>query len=179
MATLYICVPMMSIQEVARELRYPRRRSGGCSGGGNSRDPRRRTVEFPIREPGGPPSVGMRAFLRPRRAGTGRLDPGAGRGRRYPLPDQRRHPPRGPAGNRERDLLRPGIRPSRAVQGGLERESLCSTGIGNGIAAPHPVVPMWAPRADIPSCIGLFFLERAVDFGYVDGRRFRSCSCFC
>ncbi len=52
-----------------------------------------------------------------------------------------------------------------------ERESLCSSGIGNGIAAPHPIVPMWAPRADIPSCIGLFFLERPVDFGYVDGEK--------
>jgi len=52
-----------------------------------------------------------------------------------------------------------------------ERESLCSTGIGNGIAAPHPVVPMWSPRADIPSCIGLFFLEHPVDFGYVDGEK--------
>jgi len=49
-----------------------------------------------------------------------------------------------------------------------ERESLCSTGIGNGIAVPHPVVPMWAPRADIPSSIGLFFLERPVDFGCLD-----------
>ena len=52
-----------------------------------------------------------------------------------------------------------------------ERESLCSSGIGNGIAAPHPIVPMWAPRTDIPSCIGLFFLERPVDFGYVDGEK--------
>lgn len=52
-----------------------------------------------------------------------------------------------------------------------ERESLCSSGIGKGIAAPHPVVPMWAPRSDIPSCIGLFFLEHPVDFGYVDGEK--------
>ncbi len=52
-----------------------------------------------------------------------------------------------------------------------ERESLCSSGIGKGVAAPHPIVPMWAPRADIPSCIGLFFLEHPVDFGYVDGEK--------
>jgi PTS system nitrogen regulatory IIA component len=52
-----------------------------------------------------------------------------------------------------------------------ERESLCSSGIGKGIAAPHPIVPMWAPRSDIPSCVGLFFLERPVDFGYVDGEK--------
>ncbi len=52
-----------------------------------------------------------------------------------------------------------------------ERESLCSSGIGKGIAAPHPIVPMWAPRSDIPSCIGLFFLEHPVDFGYVDGEK--------
>ena len=50
-----------------------------------------------------------------------------------------------------------------------ERESLCSTGIGNGIAVPHPVAPVWAPRKDIPSSIGLFFLERPVDFGGLDG----------
>jgi PTS system nitrogen regulatory IIA component len=49
-----------------------------------------------------------------------------------------------------------------------ERESLCSTGIGNGIAVPHPIVPMWAPRAEVPSFIGLYFLEHPVDFGYVD-----------
>jgi len=60
------------------------------------------------------------------------------------------------------------IRPElfRAV---WERECLCSSGIGNGIAVPHPIVPVWSPRADIPSCIGLFFLEHPVDFGYVDG----------
>jgi PTS system nitrogen regulatory IIA component len=52
-----------------------------------------------------------------------------------------------------------------------ERESLCSSGMGKGVAAPHPIVPMWAPRADIPTCIGLFFLERPVDFGYVDGEK--------
>ncbi|MBE0602240.1 MAG: PTS sugar transporter subunit IIA, partial [Deltaproteobacteria bacterium] len=52
-----------------------------------------------------------------------------------------------------------------------ERESLCSSGIGRGVAAPHPIVPMWAPRSDIPSCIGLFFLEHPVDFGYVDGEK--------
>jgi PTS system nitrogen regulatory IIA component len=52
-----------------------------------------------------------------------------------------------------------------------ERESLCSSGIGNGIAAPHPIMPVWAPRSDIPSCVGLFFLERPVDFGYVDGEK--------
>jgi len=49
-----------------------------------------------------------------------------------------------------------------------EREALCSTGIGNGIAVPHPIVPIWAPRADIPSSIGLFFLEEPVDFGCLD-----------
>ncbi|MEW6721091.1 MAG: PTS sugar transporter subunit IIA [Thermodesulfobacteriota bacterium] len=52
-----------------------------------------------------------------------------------------------------------------------ERESLCSTGIGNGIAVPHPIVPLRSPRVEIPSCVGLFFLERPVDFGYVDGEK--------
>lgn len=52
-----------------------------------------------------------------------------------------------------------------------ERESLCSSGIGRGIAAPHPIVPVGAPRPVAPSCIGLFFLEHPVDFGYVDGEK--------
>lgn len=49
-----------------------------------------------------------------------------------------------------------------------ERESLCSTGIGNRIAIPHPKVPLWTPYAGTPSCIGLYFLESPVDFGYLD-----------
>ncbi|MBI5419285.1 MAG: PTS sugar transporter subunit IIA [Deltaproteobacteria bacterium] len=49
-----------------------------------------------------------------------------------------------------------------------ERESLCSTGIGNRIAVPHPKVPMPTPYTGIPSCVGLFFLEHPVDFGSVD-----------
>jgi len=49
-----------------------------------------------------------------------------------------------------------------------EREALCSTGIGNGIALPHPRVPLRTALADIPSCIGLHFLEHPVDFGAVD-----------
>ena len=49
-----------------------------------------------------------------------------------------------------------------------DRELLCPTGVGNGIAIPHPVITMWTPRTDIPSSIGLFFLEQPVDFGCLD-----------
>jgi PTS system nitrogen regulatory IIA component len=54
----------------------------------------------------------------------------------------------------------------------LAREALASTGIGDGIAVPHvrnPVIfPVVRPLAM------LFFLEKAVDFGALDGKPVRS-----
>lgn len=52
-----------------------------------------------------------------------------------------------------------------------EREALCSTGIGNGVAVPHPRVPARTPDSRIPSCIALHFLESPVDFGSVDNEK--------
>ncbi len=49
----------------------------------------------------------------------------------------------------------------------LQREELASTGIGNGIAFPHPRYPM----EDVPAggMISTCFLENEVDFNAVDG----------
>lgn len=48
------------------------------------------------------------------------------------------------------------------------RETLGSTGIGNGIALPHPRSPL---ILDLPGpSITLCFLEQPVDFGALDGR---------
>lgn len=48
----------------------------------------------------------------------------------------------------------------------IERERLASTGIGNGIAIPHPRDPLSLPseRPVISTC----FLEKAVDFNAID-----------
>lgn len=49
-----------------------------------------------------------------------------------------------------------------------EREALVPTGIGNGIALPHPRHPRdWGIGAP---AVGIFFLERPVDFKAVDGQ---------
>ena len=50
----------------------------------------------------------------------------------------------------------------------LERESLASTGIGNGVAIPHPRTPLSELRKN--SAIITCFLEQAVDFGAVDNK---------
>jgi nitrogen PTS system EIIA component len=53
----------------------------------------------------------------------------------------------------------------------IAREALGSTGFGEGIAAPHarnPIV-LHVPRPSITLC----FLERAIDFGALDGRPVR------
>lgn len=50
----------------------------------------------------------------------------------------------------------------------LEREELSSTGIGNGVAVPHPrnPLPELARHPSVTTCL----LERPVDFNAVDGR---------
>ncbi len=50
----------------------------------------------------------------------------------------------------------------------IAREELGSTGIGNGIAFPHPRQPMLT-RISKPM-VTLSFLERPVDFGSLDGK---------
>ncbi len=49
----------------------------------------------------------------------------------------------------------------------LQREALASTGIGNGVAFPHPRYPLddFSPGAMVVAC----FLEKEVDFKAVDG----------
>jgi PTS system nitrogen regulatory IIA component len=50
----------------------------------------------------------------------------------------------------------------------LEREEMASTGIGNGIAIPHPRAPLHGVVTEplITTC----FLEQPVDFGAIDGK---------
>jgi PTS system nitrogen regulatory IIA component len=50
----------------------------------------------------------------------------------------------------------------------LARERIASTGVGNGIAIPHPrdPVPLHATRSTVTLC----FLEHAADFQALDGR---------
>jgi PTS system nitrogen regulatory IIA component len=50
----------------------------------------------------------------------------------------------------------------------LAREALGSTGVGGGIAIPHPRTPI-VLRIEEPA-IGLFFLDHPVDFGAIDGK---------
>jgi PTS system nitrogen regulatory IIA component len=50
----------------------------------------------------------------------------------------------------------------------LAREALGSTGVGGGIAIPHPRTPI-VLRVSEPA-IALLFLERPVDFGALDGK---------
>lgn len=48
----------------------------------------------------------------------------------------------------------------------LQREELCSTGIGEGIAIPHPRYPI----KDLDTIVAVFFLKREIDFHAVDGK---------
>ncbi|MFH1097376.1 MAG: PTS sugar transporter subunit IIA [Candidatus Desantisbacteria bacterium] len=51
----------------------------------------------------------------------------------------------------------------------LARESLGSTGVGNGIAIPHPRNPIISNVSSSPT-ITLCFLEKPIDFGALDGQ---------
>jgi len=50
----------------------------------------------------------------------------------------------------------------------MAREALGSTGVGGGIAIPHPRTPI-VLQIEEPA-IGLFFLDHPVDFGAIDGK---------
>ena len=50
----------------------------------------------------------------------------------------------------------------------VAREALCSTGIGNGIAIPHPRGPIVLGMAE-PS-VTLFIPKRPIEFGAIDGK---------
>jgi len=163
---------MLSIPEVARELRVSektvrrmlsRGEIKGVRVGGQWRFPIEHLAELlpsgPSAVPAAPPAVA------PARAASIRdlIDIG---GIHYRI-----------HGNRPEDVLRevvnetpciPAAARTALLQAIWEREVLCSTGIGNGVALPHPKVPLRTPHAEIPSCIGLYFLEHPVDFGAVD-----------
>ena len=51
----------------------------------------------------------------------------------------------------------------------LEREALASTGIGNGVAIPHPRHPLEGITGD--GIVMTAFLERPIDYNAVDGNR--------
>jgi PTS system nitrogen regulatory IIA component len=54
----------------------------------------------------------------------------------------------------------------------LEREALMPTGVGNGIALPHPRNPLVSdPSAQ---CISIGFLQRPVDWNALDGKPVRT-----
>ncbi len=48
----------------------------------------------------------------------------------------------------------------------LERENITSTGIGKGVAIPHPRTPL--AHANYSPIISTFFLEKPIDFAAVD-----------
>jgi PTS system nitrogen regulatory IIA component len=65
-----------------------------------------------------------------------------------------------------KDLL--SISPEELLQACLEREALVSTGIGGGIALPHPRNPAAADRDSQFAALG--FLEHPLDWSAPDGK---------
>jgi PTS system nitrogen regulatory IIA component len=59
------------------------------------------------------------------------------------------------------------VAPSDLLAAVVERERLMSTGVGHGIAVPHPRQPMLARAED--ERVSLCFLDQAVDFRAPDG----------
>ncbi len=55
-----------------------------------------------------------------------------------------------------------------------ERESLGSTGIGNGIAMLHPMASASSPNPSVPSCVGLYFPDHPVEFGSLDRKKVKA-----
>ncbi|MDR1058011.1 MAG: PTS sugar transporter subunit IIA [Treponema sp.] len=65
-------------------------------------------------------------------------------------------------------VLPPSIRREELLEAVLERECLMTTGIGGGIALPHPRNPLAAVPAE--ELTALAFLETPVDWKALDGR---------
>jgi len=63
----------------------------------------------------------------------------------------------------------PAIPKDSLLQAVLEREALMPTGIGRGIAIPHPRNPVIPP--DTEQLIALAFLENPVDWNSLDGEK--------
>jgi len=62
--------------------------------------------------------------------------------------------------------LPPSIEYTTVLEALLEREKIASTGIGRGVAIPHPRHPISEEYFAIP----VFFTKKHVDFGSVDGK---------
>ena len=67
------------------------------------------------------------------------------------------------------DALPSSLREARLLEAVLEREALMSTGIGGGIALPHPRNPL--VQSESEQFAALAFLERAVDWNSLDGEK--------
>ena len=63
----------------------------------------------------------------------------------------------------------PSLPPQTLLEAVLEREALMPTGIGNGIALPHPRNPLAGTEEEQFAAIA--FLERPIDWNSLDGRR--------
>jgi nitrogen PTS system EIIA component len=61
----------------------------------------------------------------------------------------------------------PSVSPDKLLTAVLEREALMSTGIGGGIALPHPRNPLAATEGE--RFVALAFLETAVNWNSLDG----------
>jgi len=63
----------------------------------------------------------------------------------------------------------PSVKAEELLTALLEREALMSTGVGGGIALPHPRSPLAV--ADSEQFVALAFLEKAVDWNSLDGEK--------
>jgi nitrogen PTS system EIIA component len=64
--------------------------------------------------------------------------------------------------------LPPGVDSATLYSGLCEREELMTTAIGNGIAVPHPRVPLVGSESD--ERVFVCFLDQPVDFRAMDGK---------
>jgi len=63
----------------------------------------------------------------------------------------------------------PSVKADELLTAVLEREALMSTGIGSGIALPHPRNPL--VKMDSEQFVALAFLETPVDWNSLDGQK--------
>lgn len=64
--------------------------------------------------------------------------------------------------------LGPGLDKAALAKAAIEREALMSTGIGDGLALPHPRVPFVGDEA--AELVALCYLRKPVPWGALDGR---------